>query len=218
MEKCFIFGSGEYDDIAPDFSQAGFIIAADGGYSWLKEHGKRPDLLVGDFDSLDKQPDGIPTVRYPSEKDDTDMALSVREGEKRGFKEFLIFGGLGGRLDHTFANIQLIVGLSRRGLSAVLVSGENSVTAISNCGLCFDKSYSGLVSVFAFGGRARGIWERELKYTLSDAEMPDDVTLGASNEFLGVDSQIEVREGTLIIMWHGNLDKPLPRLYNQSKT
>ena len=122
-KDCLIFGAGEYDNIEPRLSEADLIIAADGGYSWLRERGIRPDLLVGDLDSLGYVPEGVDLLRLRPEKDDTDMAIAIAEGEARGCGRFIMYGGLGGRLDHTYANIQLAAGLSRQGKQAFILSG-----------------------------------------------------------------------------------------------
>ena len=78
------------------------VIAADGGYAHMG--GIKPDLVVGDFDSLGYVPDGESVVRHPAEKDDTDTMLAARIGIERGYRTFLLLGGVGGRLDHTLRN------------------------------------------------------------------------------------------------------------------
>ena len=217
MDKktCYLFGAGEYDD--KDFEafkdSDGFIIAADGGYRWLESRGIRPELLVGDMDSLGFVPEGIETVRMAPEKDDTDMAIAINEGLKRGCDCFYIFGGLGGRLDHTVGNIQQIVRLSRMGIQASLISWRHSISAIHNGEIIFPPEYDGYLSVFAYGGTASGVYEKGLKYLLDDAVLRDDVPLGVSNEFTGSSAKVSVECGTLIIMWQQNLDKNLPEVY-----
>ena len=212
-KTCLIFGAGEYDNIEPRLSEADLIIAADGGYSWLRERGIRPDLLVGDLDSLGYVPEGVDLLRLRPEKDDTDMAIAIAEGEARGCGRFIMYGGLGGRLDHTYANIQLAAGLSRQGKQVFILSGACCITAVHQGGAAFQSGYSGYLSVFAFGRKASGVFERGLKYRLDDAVMYDDRTLGVSNEFTGEASSVEVRDGTLILMWQGNQDMPLPEIY-----
>jgi thiamine pyrophosphokinase len=147
-------------------------------------------------------------------KDDTDMALAVELGIERGCRDFYIYGGLGGRLDHTLANIQLIVRLARRGYSAFLISARETITAIYNGGIRFPADYEGTISVFAYGGIATGVTETGLLYKLIDAKVFDDVTIGVSNEYTGIPSCVEVKSGTIIVMWQGNLDKKPPELYN----
>ncbi len=78
-----------------------FVIAADAGLRYLEQAGILADLVIGDFDTLKEIPTGANVVRLNCEKDDTDMLAAVREGIKAGYKEFHIYGGTGGRIDHT---------------------------------------------------------------------------------------------------------------------
>ena len=65
------------------------VIAADGGLTYLEQHGLAPDLVVGDFDSLTEKPSSeLKTVVLPKVKDDTDMVAALREGKNRGFRVF----------------------------------------------------------------------------------------------------------------------------------
>ena len=75
---------------------------------------------VGDFDSLGQVPEGENIVRHPVMKDDTDMMLAVKLGLERGYTRFHIYGGMGGRTDHTIANIQTLAYIAGRGASAFL--------------------------------------------------------------------------------------------------
>jgi len=195
---CAIVGAGEFGGFLPEYS-ADYIIAADGGYDRLAEFGIKPDLLVGDFDSIKVPrrdiPNSVQTLAFPKEKDKTDIELAVDEAEKRGFKKFYIYGGLGGRVDHTLANIFLI---ARYG--AYLI-GENAViTSVKNGEIGFGADKKGVVSVFAFGGDAAGVTEKGLKYPLDNAVLKSGSTLGVSNEFIGEESVISVKSGCLIII------------------
>ena len=86
----------------------GLVIAADGGLAHLKAQGAAPDLTVGDFDSLGYVPDGN-VIRHPPEKDDTDTMLALRLGLERGYDTFVLYGCLGGRMDHAYANFQAVL-------------------------------------------------------------------------------------------------------------
>lgn len=208
-KTCFIMGAGDFDGmpIYPDADDQ--IIAADGGYRYLKMLGIEPHVLLGDFDSLDVVPEHRHLIRHSPLKDDTDMALAVAYAVEEGSERFFLYGGMGGRLDHTIANIQLLTGMARRGLEAYLVGKENIVTAIDAECLVFPETFHGILSVFSMDSVSVGIWERGLKYPLSDAVMTCDKTLGVSNEFTGSESSVEVTEGTLLVMWE--TDNGLPK-------
>lgn len=207
MEKvCFIVGAGEYSEgkfICPPGS---YLIAADGGYEHLKKNGMEADMVLGDFDSTD-EPEHPNIVRHPVMKDDTDMLLAVKTGLQMGYRRFVLLGGLGGRLDHTLANIQTLVYIARRGGAGFLVGGGTAITAIIDSSFFFEPRESGEVSVFCSGSKAEGVYLKGLKYPLTDATLTDEMPLGVSNEFTGAASEITVREGTLVILWRGNLEK-----------
>ena len=51
-QKCFMYCAGSYYDGYVIPSEADFVVAVDGGYEHLKKLGIKPQLAVGDFDSL----------------------------------------------------------------------------------------------------------------------------------------------------------------------
>lgn len=201
-KSCFIIGAGSFSGMSIRPEQGDLIIAADGGYTYLKDMGIEPDVLMGDFDSLDLIPEHRDLIRHSPLKDDTDMALAVAYAAEEGYRRFFLYGGLGGsRFDHTLANLQLLNGMSRQGLEAYLIGERVIMTAITGEQIRFPENAKGMISVFCFGEPAKGVTERGLKYELDDAVMTCDVTLGVSNEFIGRPAYIETREGTLIILW-----------------
>lgn len=177
------------------------VIAADGGYAQLG--GIRADLVVGDFDSLGYVPQNESVVRHPAEKDDTDTMLAARIGLERGYRAFILLGGVGGRLDHTLANIQTLAFLRENDAHAALIGQEETITLLQNESLRFRAGLSGIVSVFAFGERATGVYERGLAYALNDATLTDTNPLGVSNAFTGEAAEVSVREGRLVVLYAG---------------
>lgn len=200
-KTCFIVGAGSFDGMCIQPKAGDLVIAADGGYTYLKEAGIEADVLLGDFDSLERIPEHEHLERHSPIKDDTDMALAAAYGVQQGCRRFLIYGGLGGRLDHTIGNLQLLMGLSREGAEAYLIGEGNILTAATQECVTFAGSAQGILSVFCLSAPAHGVWERGLKYTLEDAVMTCDKTLGVSNEFIGEESSVAVGEGTLILLW-----------------
>ena len=203
--RCFIAGAGEYCGFVtpgPDY----YVIAADRGYVELASRGIRPDLVVGDFDSLGDAPEHPNVLRCPVEKDDTDMMIAVKQGFAQGCDIFIIDGGLSGRFDHTLANCQILVYISQRGGRGFLLGRDMSATAVANSSLDFVPGAHSLVSVFCAGSTAKGVTLTGLKYPLDNAALSYDYPLGVSNEFTGASAKITVRDGTLLIMWTGGLD------------
>jgi len=177
------------------------VIAADGGYAHL--NGIHADLVVGDFDSLGFVPAGESVVRHPAEKDDTDTMLAARIGIARGYRAFVLLGGVGGRLDHTLANIQTLAFLRENGARAALRGEEETITFLQNESLRFRAGMNGIVSVFSFGAVAKGVYERGFAYALTDATLTDTNPLGVSNAFTGEIAEVSVREGRLVVLYAG---------------
>lgn len=199
--RCIIFGAGSFTEKEIEVNDGDYLIAADGGYEHILKLGLTPDIVVGDFDSLKKIPDHQNIVKHPVMKDDTDMMLAVKTGLDRGCRRFDIYGGLGGRLDHTLANMQTISYLSELGSQCFLYGDGTIVTAITNTSVEFDETHRGIISVFCISGKACGVTIKGLKYPLTNATLTCNCPLGVSNEFTGVRSTIAVASGTLIIMY-----------------
>ena len=120
MSRAVIFGGGVYDDKFPCLNGDDYIIAADAGYKVLEKNGIVPHITIGDFDSYGKIPDENAVV-LPVEKDVTDTHAAVNIALEKGFEKIVIYGGMGGRPDHTFANFTLVAFLSVKGVRAYCI-------------------------------------------------------------------------------------------------
>ncbi len=199
MNKCYIVGAGEFHgNFTPDSSD--LVIAADGGYNSLIQHGIRCDLLIGDFDSIERMPKDIQCIRFPVEKDDTDSFLAYREGAKRGYTDFILFGGTGGRLDHTYSNLSLLNYARQNGHRATIEGEREQILLIKDESVSFSVPKGRHVSIFAVGGRARGVTIDGLKYSLKNGELSVEFPLATSNLSLGEEAVVSVSDGTLLIM------------------
>ena len=203
MKKCFIFAAGSFYGLRERPQPGDFVIAADAGYRTCLQEDLVPDLLLGDFDSMEAPADFPNLLRAPVEKDDTDTMLAVKVGLKRGCTHFYFYGGTGGeRLDHTLANLQTLLYLRSHGARGYLYDRAFVYTAIQNEALTIAKGPEwGLVSAFCFGGPARGVWEEGVQYPLHDAVLTSDFPLGVSNHILENEATITVRDGALIVGW-----------------
>ena len=204
MKRCFIFAAGSFYGLRerpgdPD----DFIVAADGGYRVCLDQRVKPDLLMGDFDSLEPPADIAHVRRLPVEKDDTDTLAAARAGLERGCTDFLIYGGTGGkRLDHTLANLQTLLFLRRRGAMGFLFDDDFLWTVIENGDIRVTKTVEwGLLSVFCLGDRAEGVEETGVQYPLRDAVLTPDFPLGVSNHILEPEARVSVRKGALAVGW-----------------
>lgn len=203
MEKrCIIFSAAEvrdYQKLCYERRPGDFIIAADGGLRHTEKLGLAPDIVLGDMDSMKghRVPGGA--ILFPAQKDDTDTMLAIKEGLKRGYRSFVIYGGLGGRLDHTVANIQSLAYLLERGATGVLVDENHRAFLLRNGAVSLNEPYH-YISVFAYGGPCRGVTLKGMQYPLDRAPLSPDFPLGASNQQTGDRAVIQVEDGTLLII------------------
>lgn len=129
--KCVIVSAGgitDYGLMKEYIDDGDYILAVDAGYLHLEPLGVKAGFVLGDFDSLGYVPDEADEV-VPGRKDDTDTMLAVRHGLLRGMDEFVILGGLGGRLDHTVANFAALDYLRTHGAKGMLAD-ENTVVRL----------------------------------------------------------------------------------------
>jgi thiamine pyrophosphokinase len=209
MNKCIIIGAGECDTVDMEkrliIAEGDYCIAADGGLDYLQKIRVKPNLVIGDLDSVIDMDEtkGYNTRIFPPEKDDTDMLLAIKEGLARGYKYFEIYGALGGRFDHTFANLQCLNYLINNNAEGKLIGSNGSfITMIKNSKISFKASQyepGRKISVFAYGGTACGVTECGLKYTTDNITIKSDFPIGVSNEFIGEDAYIKVSDGILMI-------------------
>ncbi|MBQ9543491.1 MAG: thiamine diphosphokinase [Clostridia bacterium] len=194
QKSAVIVGASEFGAI-PMMSDA-LLIAADGGLKRIESCGLSPDRVIGDFDSLGGIPQGENVLVYPPKKDDTDTMLASKLALSLGAKRVLICGALGGRDDHSFATLTTIAWISRHRARAAAVGDRYAVFALTNGSLVL-PGVVGKVSVFAFGGTARGVKLEGLEYPF-DGDLDPFFPIGVSNEARG-EARISVEEGTLII-------------------
>ena len=197
---CYLVGAGLFGDGEIRKRPGDYVIAVDGGYRYCVERDIEADLAVGDFDSLGSVPDLANIVRLKPEKDDTDMLHAANMGYDLGYRHFRIYGGTGGRLSHTMANIQLMNEFSCRGAGLVLVGEKSRIRVITDGSWRFGAERSGMVSVFCLGDQAAGVTLRGLKYCGEDLTLTKEFPLGCSNEFTGRAGEISVEQGSLLIV------------------
>lgn len=203
MKRCFIFAAGTFYGLREQPVEGDLVIAADAGYLHCRKCGIVPDVLLGDFDSME-MPEGVANIcKLPVEKDDTDTMAALRYALEAGCDTVYLYGGTGGkRLDHTLANLQSLLFLRRQGVRGYCYDDDFVWTVIENESLTIEKTVEwGLVSVFCLGDRAEGIDERGLQYPLSNGVLTPDFPLGVSNHILEDTAEVTVRKGALLVGW-----------------
>ncbi len=200
MKKCIIFCAAEFEKLAAPVEKEDYILAADGGLRHLEKAGLKPNGIIGDFDSLGYVPEGAEV--FPVEKDDTDAMLAARKGLQLGFREFWFYGSLDGpRLDHTVANFQTLQYLADHGATGYLIGNDYLVTVVKDGKIIFPAGWDGIVSVFCMGADAEEVTIKGLYYALENGTLTAGFPLGVSNHFTGAEASVEVKKGSLLVMW-----------------
>lgn len=206
MKTCALVGAVDFN--AADFKRRKFdyVIAVDGGYAHLEAIGVRPDVVMGDFDSLGYVPKFPRVSRFPVEKDKSDMELAFERALARRAEEIYVYGGLSGRLDHTIANLQLFAKFSERGPYVTGIGDDFAVRVLTGPDVFVlpEDATEGTVSVFSANDRAEGVIESGMKYALDDVALSNRTSLGLSNELQGGPVHVGVEKGTLYVFY------PLP--------
>lgn len=211
--KCIVIGAGDLTVGTMEVHEEDFVIAVDGGLGYCSVLEVEPDLILGDFDSVSPEeakaveeleqqiPDRI--LRLPREKDDTDMLAALKEGLRRGFRDFRIYGGTGGRFDHTLANIQCLLYLKKQDAVGYLVDGTGMILVLVDETVEFQKGLEGYLSLFSLSEVSEGVTIQGMKYPLDRAVVRNDFPVGISNEFTGEQALISVEKGQLvcILQW-----------------
>jgi len=196
----YIVGAGDFTPRGLLPGKGDILIAADGGFDALLRFGIRPQLVLGDMDSITACPRGIARLRFPAQKDLTDLALAIRLARARGYRRFKLYGATGGRLDHTLASFQTLAGLAREGLFGMIIAPDLVAYGLSRGRMDFPPLKAGTaVSVFAAGGKAEGVSLKGLAYPLQDASLSPFVPLGVSNRATGRAFSVSLRQGLVII-------------------
>lgn len=214
---CYIVGAMSLTpDLRPYPVQGDYVIAADRGFDSLVAYGVRPDLAVGDFDSLGHRPNHPNVIQLPAEKDDTDMVFALRKGLELGYRRFVLLGGVGGRLEHTLGNLQLLDWLACQGGQGFLAGEKTAATCIRDgMSVTFPPSMTGYLSVLCNSGRAEGVDLTGLKYPLNGYTLTGSFPLGVSNQFLGQEASVSVKQGSLLLIWEdkGDFYSKVPKLW-----
>lgn len=208
---------------AADFNEAHFksqtfdyLLAVDGGWATCVQAGIPADIVVGDFDSLGFIPEGVPVKEFPRVKDESDMELACMHAQEMGAGELFFYGAFSGRLDHSIANIQLMLSFAQQGLKTigigqdfalVMLSANAAASAETPNSISFDAfdpailsgEYAPYLSTFAIAGDAHGLDISGLAYEVAGFTLLGHVSRGLSNEFAGAPARIRVQQGNVLV-------------------
>lgn len=182
-----------------------YVICTDGGYDIAVKHRISPNLLLGDFDSIASNiPSDIEIEKYPPEKDFTDLEITVKKAIELNASNVEILGGIGGRLDHTVANLQILSHYSMFFGSLIMYDGKNKCFIAKNGKNIIPYERDSYLSIFSLSEKCEGITFENVRYPLKNHTLTRSFPLGVSNEFINEKSaSLSVKSGTLLTVISG---------------
>jgi thiamine pyrophosphokinase len=183
------------------------VIGADGGAAQALARGLVPDIVVGDMDSLtaaaraDLEARGSRFLVHPRAKDETDLELALTCAVAEGAEQIAILGALGGRLDHTLANLLLLALPQLAACSVRIFDGPEEALLLRGGGrACLHGRPGDLVSLLPLGGDARGVSTAGLAWPLDGESLRFGFSRGVSNEMLAAEAIVALEEGCLLVV------------------
>ena len=210
MKRCVIITGGTLDlDFAGNFmKRKAFdrVIAVDGGLKQAEDLGLVPDLIVGDFDTVD--PEVLKRFRsrehimwdvHRPEKDETDTELALQKAMALGCGEIVVLGATGGRADHMMGNVQLLYQCLQKGIFACLLDPQNKIYLLDGAREYHKCDLWGkYISFLPLTERVQGITLKGFKYPLQDQDIEIGTSLCISNELTEETARIDLKDGVLI--------------------
>ena len=189
------------------------IIAVDGGANHLYKMGIVPNYILGDLDSIDNdvrsyyENSNVVFKKFPSKKDETDSQLAVLLVEEVGLLGIDIYAGLGGRIDHELANIQLLYYILDRGMYPRIISDKEEIYILKDDEMNLKGNIGDIVSIIPIRGDVRGLTLTNMEYSVDELDLKYSVTRGISNVMNSEDVFINVRDGCILVIKNYKKDK-----------
>jgi len=183
-----------------------YIICADGGANHLYNMGIIPNYIIGDLDSIDKdvinyyKKQNVLFEKFPSKKNETDSELCILLASKLNAYKVDLFATLGGRIDHTLANINLLYYIREQKIVPRIISEKEDIYIAINESIQIKGKKEDIISIIPIKGDAKGITLENLEYNLNNYNMKYSSPLGISNIMLSDECSITVKEGSVLII------------------
>ena len=215
MSETLIISGGSIDiDFACNYLKSHsfeHIIAVDGGLESAMKMNLVPGYIVGDFDTVSKDildsyrtNPNIVFRQFQPEKDFTDTQSAINLAVELGTLSITIFGGIGTRMDHSLANIQLLQMPLEQGIEAVIINSHNRIRllGVKRKEIELKKSEYKYVSIIPMSQCITGLTLTGMKYPLRNYEMYIDqtISLGVSNEIIEEPAAVKLKSGKIILI------------------
>ena len=177
------------------------IICADGGLEYARKLGIKPDLAVGDFDSYKGEIAEITEkkITLDTHKDETDTLCCINEGIKNGCDTFLLLSALGGRFDHSFANLSLLQYITDKNCKGYIKTENETVTMLKKGVYTFENLKGKTFSLFPFACDKAVVSYKNTEYPLLNGDVQSSTAVGISNVFTDCKSEITIHSGYALL-------------------
>lgn len=188
-----------------------FIIGADGGCNHLYKMNITPNYIIGDLDSINNdlidyyKSKNVIFKTYPSRKDETDSEICIYLAKELKAKEIDFYGALGGRIDHTLANIGLMHYVRQMNIIPRIITSEEEIAIIKNEEVILQGKKGDTVSIIPIMTDANNVTLKKLEYPLNNAKMGYLSSLGISNVMLENECSIKIEDGYALIIRNYNI-------------
>lgn len=202
MRTCLIISGGDFSSVPEDIHYD-HVIACDRGYLYAEMLGIKPDIMIADFDSLDRNlmaGDDVPVKEFPVRKDDTDTMLAIKHALSEGYDHIIICCALGGRLDHTIANIQGMAYAAVNKAQCEIVSDDEHLMTFTGGKITLPKKEGFSFSVFSLSEECHDVSIRGSAYDCEGVTLTNSFPLGISNKWEEDDITLEMSSGIALIV------------------
>ena len=205
--KAVIFANADINDygFCADYLNEAVVICCDGGMRHAMALGIVPDYIVGDFDSVKPEvldfykKQNIEIKQVPCRKDETDMELGINHAMEIGADDITLIGGIGSRMDHTLANIFLLVRMDKAGIKCRCVN-ENNIVMLCTKKCDISGKKGDLVSFIPITESVTGVSTEGLEYPLDKAVVHMGSPLGVSNVMEGNTACYSIESGMALVI------------------
>jgi thiamine pyrophosphokinase len=209
MKRAIIFANGSMTvppPIIDELDASDLIIAADGGTRHCKALGIKPNVIVGDFDSLGHdevstyESQGVEMIKFPRDKNETDLELALQYASTQAVSQVFILAALGNRWDMTVANILLAANSKFSHMAILLLDGMQELSILQGKGqFDIDDKKGAILSLIPIGSDALGVTTHGLEYPLSDESLFFSSPRGVSNVILDNHAYVRIKQGSLLV-------------------
>lgn len=201
VETIVVFAGGDPPpaSVLEDLPKSAYVIAADSGFDHAHRLGVGVHLLVGDLDSISVEGLGIAAnvEQHPTDKNATDLAIALDAAARRKPSQVIVVGGSGGRIDHFLANAALLAASVYSELKLTWLPGTAAIHVVRDR-IELAGAPGDVVSLLPYGGPARGVSTRGLRWPLQDAVLAPGTSLGVSNQMVYTTATVELADGVLL--------------------